>query len=169
METSDFGNGQQLILSEEMYNKIERILNDMAANTRCEVAIFCEANGYPILHTGNMRGLDLQAVSSLAANNFSATSQLASMLGESRAFKYLFHEGENMNMYLSNVGFDFILIVIFSKDVALGIVRVFTKKAIEELGELVREGSQEVEETKEILDSEFKSLLTDEINRSLKF
>ncbi|NIR51684.1 roadblock/LC7 domain-containing protein [candidate division KSB1 bacterium] len=168
METPRDENGQQLILSEEVYNGVAEILDETLANTRAEAVVFCESNGYPILQKGDFRGLDLPGISSLAANNFSATSKMASMVGESGSFKYLFHEGEHNNIYLSNVGFNFILMVIFRADVALGIIRVYTKKAIEQLTELLRCAKKEEDKTKEFLDLEFKSLLSEEINRSLK-
>lgn len=140
----------------------------MAADTRAEVIVFCEANGYPIIHKGSIRGLDVQTISSLAANNFSATSEMASMLGEAGSFRYLFHEGVHNNIYLSSIGFNFILLVIFKKEVALGIIRIYTKKAIDQLSELLKSCRRDEDETKEFLDMEFKTLLGEELNRSFK-
>ncbi|MFQ5638619.1 MAG: roadblock/LC7 domain-containing protein [bacterium] len=161
-------NGQQLILSEEVFHGIGTILDEMAVNTRADAIVFCESNGYPILHKGYVADLDLSAFSSLAANNFSATSKMASMLGESDSFKYLFHEGEKKNIYLSNVGFNFILLVIFKKDVALGMIRVYTKKAMQELHKLLNSVKAE-DDTEEFLDLEFKKLLNEEVNNALNF
>ncbi len=158
----------QLILSENVFHEISQILDEMAAKTRAEVIVFCESNGYPILHKGNIRGLDLPGIASLAANNFSATSQMASMLGEPSSFRYLYHEGDENNIYLSNVGFNFILLVIFKKDVALGIIRIYTKKAIDQLNDVLQAARQQEDKSKEVFDLEFKTLLTEELNRSLK-
>jgi hypothetical protein len=93
---------------------------------------------------------------------------MASMLGESDSFKFLFHEGEHSNMYLSNVGFNFVLLVIFDSDVALGIIRIYTKKAIEALTRLLGSIKEEEKKTKELFDLEFKTLLSEELSRSLK-
>jgi predicted regulator of Ras-like GTPase activity (Roadblock/LC7/MglB family) len=160
--------GQQFMLSEEVYNGITKIIADLAANTRADVIIFCDTNGYPIAHQGNLPRLDLSAISSLAANNFSATVEIASMIGEAGSFKFLFHEGKNMNIYLSNVSFNYILLVIFNVKVALGMVRIFTNKAIEDLNKLLQSAKQEEEKTAKFLDLEFKTLFNKELDRSLK-
>lgn len=163
------GNGQQLILSEEIYNEVANILEELYSKTGAEVIVFAEANGYPVTHKGDVENIDLAGISTLAANNFSATAKMATMIGERGSFQYLFHEGERTNIYLSNVGFNFILMVIFDVDVALGMVRIYTKKAIEDLNQLLKTAKEEEDKTKEFFDLEFKTLLSDELNRSLKF
>jgi predicted regulator of Ras-like GTPase activity (Roadblock/LC7/MglB family) len=168
MEVYDKKNGQQLILSEEVYNGINKILDDLVANTRADMVVFCETNGYPVTHKGNIPGIDLMVISSLAANNISATAEMASMIGESGSFKFLFHEGQNRNIFLSNVGYNFILVVIFNVEVALGMVRIYTKRTIESLIKLLDSAKKEDEESVEFLDLEFKSLLSKELNRSFK-
>ncbi len=168
MESIKKGNGAQLILSEDIYNGVAKILDKLAANTRAEIIVFCETNGYPVTHRGDIQDLDLPAISSLAANNFSATAQMASMIGEKNSFKFLFHEGKDKNIYLSNVGFNFVLMVIFDVSVALGMVRIYTKKTINDLVDLLKMAEEEAKQSKEFLDLEFKTLLGEELNRSLK-
>jgi hypothetical protein len=80
----------------------------------------------------------------------------------------LFHEGEDKNIYLSNVGFNFVLMVIFDVSVALGIIRIYTKKTINDLVDLLKTAEEEDKQSKEFLDLEFKTLLGEELNRSLK-
>jgi len=168
MESINKGNGVQLILSEDIYNGIARILDELSANTRAETIVFCETTGYPVTHKGDIKNLDLPAISALAANNFSATAQMASMIGEKGSFKFLFHEGRDKNIYLSNVGFNFVLMLIFDVSVALGMIRIYTKKAINELVDLLKTAEEEDRQSKEFLDLEFKTLLGEELNRSLK-
>jgi predicted regulator of Ras-like GTPase activity (Roadblock/LC7/MglB family) len=114
-------------------------------------------------------GLDLSATASLAANNFSATAEMAKILGEEDSFKYIFNEGAQRNIYISNVGFNFILLVIFKKDVALGMVRIYTKKAIEALNDLLKKATVAEEQSKSFVDLEFKTLLDEELNKALRF
>jgi predicted regulator of Ras-like GTPase activity (Roadblock/LC7/MglB family) len=166
---SQKSNGRPVILSETAYHSIAKVVEDLAASTRADVIVFADANGYPILHKGTIENLDLSVISSLAASNFSATAKMAAMIGENDSFKFLFHEGEKTNMYLSNVGFNFILLVIFKVEVALGMVRVFTRKAIEELITTLNTMKQDEEKTKEVFDLEFKTLLSEELDRSFKF
>ncbi|RMF68270.1 MAG: roadblock/LC7 domain-containing protein [Calditrichaeota bacterium] len=166
MSSMNKENGKQLILSQDAYEGISKILDELAAKTAAQLVVFCEANGYPVTHKGDLSGVDLPAISSLAANNFSATAQMASMIGEKDSFQFLFHEGEKRNIYLSNVGFNFILLLVFDVQVALGMVRIFTRRAIDELQRLLRTVKQEEEKSREFLDLEFKTLLSEELNRS---
>jgi predicted regulator of Ras-like GTPase activity (Roadblock/LC7/MglB family) len=161
-------NGQQLTLSEEVYRGITKAITELSSKVKSDVVIFCESNGYPVTYQGDIDDIDLSAISSLAANNFSATARMATMLGEDDSFKYLFHEGEHRNIYLSNVGFNFILLVIFGKDVALGMVRIFTKKTIDTLAELLSSVKEQEEHSSQFIDLEFKTLLSEELNKSLK-
>ena len=169
MELSRQSNGQPLILSEDNYNGITRLIQELAVNTGARSVVFCESNGYAVTHVGDVKGLDLPAISSLAANNFSATAKMAEMLGETASFKYLYHEGEKTNLYISNVGFDFVLLVIFEVDVALGMIRIYTRKTISALTDLLQSTREADARTQEMLDSEFKSLLSEELDKSLNF
>ncbi|MFQ6114546.1 MAG: roadblock/LC7 domain-containing protein, partial [bacterium] len=150
------------------YNGINAIIDDLVTNTRADLVVFCETNGYPVTHKGNIPDIDLMAISSLAANNISATAEMASMIDEAGSFKFLFHEGAKRNIFLSNVGYNFILVVIFNVNVALGMVRIYTKKAIDSLTRLLHSAKEEENKSAEFLDLEFKSLLSKELNRSLK-
>lgn len=159
-------NGQNFILSEEVYNGVCKILEKLANKTRAELVVFCDSNGYPVSHVGANPDMDLWALSSLAANNFSATAEMATMIGEGKSFKFLFHEGERVNTYISDVGFNFILLIVFNVDVAIGMIRIFTNKAIDELTRLLK--SETEKETRDFMDLEFKDLLSKELDRSLK-
>ncbi|MCG8604496.1 roadblock/LC7 domain-containing protein [bacterium] len=167
MDNSNLYVEQPLMLSEKIYNRVAGVLDDLLRKTGAEMIIFCETNGYPVVYKGAIEGLDLQAISTLAANNFSATAKMADMLNEETGFKFLFHEGENFNIYISYVGYNFVLVVIFSVDVTLGMVRIFTKKALAELAKLLASAETEEEQSSSPIDIEFKSLLNEEVNRSL--
>jgi len=169
MEFTNAVDCQPIMLSEDIYQQISDIISELAGSVGSELVVFCETNGYPVTHLGKVDGLDLSAVSSLAANNFSATSEMAKMLGEKESFRYIFDEGENRNIYISNVGFNFILLVIFNTDVALGMVRIYTKKAIEALNNLLANAKVAAEQTKDFIDLEFKTLLDEELNKALRF
>jgi len=168
MDFSNQTHGQQLVLSEKIYHDVQGIVDDLYAKIHPEAIVFAESNGYPVTSKGDLDNIDLPGIATLAANNFSATAKIASMIGEEDSFKYLYHEGAHTNIYLSNVGFNFILLVIFDAGIALGMVRVYTKKAIEALSKLLETAYEEEDKSKEFIDLEFKTLLSEELNRSLK-
>ena len=91
---------------------------------------------------------------------------MAKLIGEEAKFKLLFHEGEKRNVYLSNVGDNFFLVVIFDVSVTLGLVRIYTKKAIQNLMTIFEEAGED--DDKEIFDSDFSDLLGDVLDESFK-
>ena len=74
------------------------------------------------------------SLASLAASSFAATQQLAKILDEN-VFRYLlFHEGKGLNLHVSKVTDQVLLIVTFGHATQVGKVRLYTQRAIEVLG-----------------------------------
>jgi hypothetical protein len=92
---------------------------------------------------------------------------MAKLVGEEAKFKLLFHEGEKRNVYLSNIGDNFFLVVVFDVSVTLGLVRIYTKKAIQNLSN-VFESSESDEDTGKVIDQDFSSMLGDMLDESFK-
>ncbi len=160
-------NGKRFALSEDVFLRITDILNELVSKTRARAVIFADGNGHLIAQRGETIGYDASALCAVAAGEFSATSELARMVGENDAFRFLYHEGTETNVYISRVLQDFLLIVIFDQTVALGMVRVFTKRGIEKLGEALEKTATEPLAEEAFLDVEFSSLLGRELDKSL--
>ncbi len=77
--------------------------------------------------------------SALAAGNVAATAEMAKQVGERNGFNLLLLEGQKHNVYLSDVGKAFLLAVMFNRQVRIGLVRLFTGKAVRELAPLAEE------------------------------
>jgi predicted regulator of Ras-like GTPase activity (Roadblock/LC7/MglB family) len=107
-------------------------------------------------------------LSALAASDFAATAEMAKLVGEEAKFKLLFHEGEKRNVYLSNVGDYFFLVVVFDVNVTLGLIRIYTKKAIQNLLQVLEEEGGDAESEKDMIDSDFSSLLGDALDETFK-
>lgn len=158
----------QFMLSTETFNEISTVLKELESSTRAELAIFCDANGIPIIHAGKARNMDFSVLSTLNAANYAATRETAKLIGEKEGFKFLFLEGDSRNIYLCNVGFDFLLTIIFSKSVALGMVRIYANKAARQLSSILQKAERQEQMTEKIIDSEFSKLLSDALEDSLK-
>jgi len=125
-------------------------------------------SGQLISQRGNTENMNTTVLSALAASDFAATSEMAKLVGEEAKFKLLFHEGEKRNVYLSNVGDNFFLVVVFDVSVTLGLIRIYTKKAIEDLGGILDDDSDSGETDEKIIDSDFSSLLGDALDDTFK-
>lgn len=163
------GNGQSIVLSGEMYKAISEILSELASKTRARTIIFSDMNGHPITQRGTATDVNISNMSALAAGGFSATSEIAKLIGEKRQFKYLFHEGENYNAYFSNVGDNFLLILIFNAQTALGMIRIYTKRAIDALGDLISNATDEEQKVTQFVDIDFNKYLNEELDKAFKF
>jgi predicted regulator of Ras-like GTPase activity (Roadblock/LC7/MglB family) len=168
MEVVRNDSNRPFMLSATTYNRISDILADLAAKTRAEAIIFCDTNGNTVTYRGQILGLKLSTLSALAAGNFSATREMAKLIDEPSTFRFLLLEGDRRNIYLSNVGHNFLLVTVFDKEVALGMVRVCSNRAIDDLKEVLDNAKAQEDKTPEFLDAEFRSLLSQELDLKLK-
>jgi len=163
------GNGQPVLLSGEMYKAISEILSDLASKTRAKTIIFADMNGHPITQRGQTSEINISNMSALAAGDFAATAEMSKMIGEESKFKYIFHEGEKTNIYLSSVSGNFILVVIFDSNIALGMIRIFTKRTIDKLEELLSNAKKDTPTDTKYIDVEFSNYLNKELDKAFDF
>jgi predicted regulator of Ras-like GTPase activity (Roadblock/LC7/MglB family) len=159
---------RQVILNGKQYDGITKILTELATKTKASAILFADMSGQLISQRGNTENMNTTVLSALAASDFAATSEMAKLVGEDAKFKLLFHEGEKRNVYLSNVGDNFFLVVVFDVSVTLGLIRIYTKKAIEDLSGVLDDESGTTGEEENIIDSDFSSLLGDALDDTFK-
>lgn len=163
------GNGQSIVLSGEMYKAISEILSELASKTRARTIIFSDMNGHPITQRGTSADINISNMSALAAGGFSATAEIAKLIGERKQFKFIFHEGENHNVYFSNVGDNFLLILIFNSQTALGMIRIYTKRAIDALNDLIYQVKEDEQKATQFVDVDFNKYLNEELDKAFNF
>lgn len=158
---------RQVILNGKQYDSITKILSELAIKTKASAILFADMSGQLISQRGDTESMNTTVLSALAASDFAATSEMAKLVGEEAKFKLLFHEGDKRNVYLSNVGDDFFLVVVFDVSVTLGLIRIYTKKAIEDLGTALEDNS-DMPNAEDIIDSDFSTLLGNALDDSFK-
>jgi len=163
------GNGQPIVLSGEMYKAISEVVSELATKTRSRAIVFADMNGHPITQRGTSADIDISNLAALAAGDFSATAEIAKIIGERQQFKFIFHEGEKYNAYLSNVGQDFLLILIFESKTALGMIRIYTKRAIATLSEVVAGAKDPNDAAASFVDVDFNKYLNEELDKAFNF
>jgi predicted regulator of Ras-like GTPase activity (Roadblock/LC7/MglB family) len=158
---------RQIILTAIQFDEITKILSELASKTKASTILLADISGQLITQRGNTDEINTQILSALAASDFAATAEMAKLVGEDAKFKLLFHEGEKRNVYLSNVGDNFFLVVVFDVSVTLGLVRIYTKKAIQNLLN-VFDTTEQGPDASTIMDSDFSSMLGDMLDESFK-
>jgi predicted regulator of Ras-like GTPase activity (Roadblock/LC7/MglB family) len=83
-------------------------------------------------HNNGKSRLDSTAFAALAAGNFAAVDAMAKLVGESE-FSLLFHKGEKLSIHFSKVNEETLLITMFNKDIALGLVRLKVAETVKEI------------------------------------
>lgn len=158
---------RQVILNGRQFDGITKVLSELASKTKASAILFADMSGQLIAQRGNTDSMNTTVLSALAASDFAATAEMAKLVGEDAKFKLLFHEGEKRNVYLSNVGDNFFLVVVFDVSVTLGLIRIYTKKAIQNLLNLFDDDSGD-EAQDDLIDDDFSSLLGDALDESFK-
>lgn len=166
MSVEKGGNGQPVVLSGEKYKAVAEILSDLASKTRAKAIIFADSNGHPITQRGQTSEINIPNMAALCAGDFAATAEMAKIIGEQKKFKYLYHEGDKTNVYLSSVTENFLLIIIFDSNIALGMIRIFTKRTIQTLAELLEQAKDDERKASEFLDVEFSTYLNQELDKA---
>ncbi len=159
---------RQVILNGKQYETITKVLTELATKTKASAILFADMSGQLISQRGKTDEMNTTVLSALAASDFAATSEMAKLVGEEAKFKLLFHEGEKRNVYLSNVGDNFFLVVVFDVSVTLGLIRIYTKKAIEDLNTALLENEDDAGTEDNIIDSDFSTLLGNALDDSFK-
>lgn len=118
--------------TEDDYGAITHILQRFLYESNARCALLVDRAGQLVATVGEQPAFDPTAFATLTAADFSANDQLARLIGESD-FNTLFHQGERESMYLADIVRRVILVVLFDGRTTLGLVRLKTKGAVDEL------------------------------------
>lgn len=128
-----------LALYGEAFDRVEELLADLLAATGVRYCLLVDRKGFVLSHKEALwapRPPALDSVATLVAGNAAATGALASMLGE-RTFSEQIHQGENGVLYVESVADKALIVLIFDSSVPLGKVKLYTKKTITLLSEVL--------------------------------
>lgn len=159
-------------LSSDQFADITRVLQRFRQTSKCSDVILCDTSGLAVAHCGPMNGSSKALLSSLAAGNLAATSEMAKLVGEKEGFKVQFHEGKQENIYVTSINDEFFLAVIFPSKSTFGMIRVLTARSVEELIEIlartpVVDSHGESEITEKMGNSEFTNELEQQLDSVL--
>jgi predicted regulator of Ras-like GTPase activity (Roadblock/LC7/MglB family) len=115
--------------------RIETLLRAFLRDSQARSVLLVDRTGHLITTVGEPTRFDPTAFATLAAADFSANDQLASMIGETE-FSSLFHQGERESMFLADVARRVIFVALFDNRATLGMVRLKAKSVVRELGHI---------------------------------
>lgn len=125
----------RLVYYKNDLTRIDRVLEEFLRLSGSESVLLVDKEGHMITRGGKEPSFDIDTISALVAGSFSATREMARLLGE-KEFSALYHQGERDNIQLSMVGDRTILTVIFDDRTTLGMVRLYCSEAVRKLEDL---------------------------------
>ena len=125
----------RLVFYRNDLGRIDRVLEEFTRLSGSSSVLLVDKEGHMITRAGKMPSFDPDTISALVAGSFSATREMAHLLGE-KEFSALFHQGERDNIQLSLVGDRTILTVIFDDSTTLGMVRLYVNETVRKLEDL---------------------------------
>lgn len=125
----------RLVFYSQDLDRIDKILGEFLRLSKSDCVLLVDKEGHMITRAGASTSFDEDTISALVAGSFSATREMARLLGEEQ-FSALFHQGERDNIQLSLVGDRTILTIVFDDSTTLGMVRLYVTDAVRKLEEL---------------------------------
>ena len=154
-------------LTQKQFKTVNENLSQLAEKLNITAVLIVNSTGQLISdhYTRNVN-IDKIQMTSITAGSYSAAKEIARIIGEKANFKMILHEGEQYNVFIATINHDYFLIVLFEKSVAVGMVRLFTKKTAEQLLPVLSEEGQNKIQMDQIFNQKFQTLLNDKLDRS---
>ncbi len=157
------------MLSQKQFDEISDCLSELARKLRVTALLLIDSGGRIIAqHMLEEWKVNATILAVLTASTHAASREMARLLRESSNFKMVLYEGEEHNAYVSAAGENTFLVVVFESSVALGMVRLFTKRTIARLMPVLNRQDAPSVGMDQIFDNRFQTILDDELDRSFK-
>ena len=120
-------------LIEEDIQQLDAALREFIGQTDATTALIIDKGGFLITHQGDSSQLDVTTIGALASGAFMANETIAGLVNEPN-FNSVYQQGEKSSMLVVNIDEHCLLIVIFSANIGVGIMKYFAAGAIRKIG-----------------------------------
>jgi predicted regulator of Ras-like GTPase activity (Roadblock/LC7/MglB family) len=153
-----------LIISDRELTAISNVLMKLMNDTNATSAVLMAKSGQVVALQGNGIRRDATTLGALLAGVFSSSREVAKLLNE-KDFRNIFQQGVQENIYTTMVEEQWLLVIIFDKLTHIGLVKVLSKKASDELGRVLERVRSDTTRTKSsVLNLQFRSSVEDTID-----
>jgi predicted regulator of Ras-like GTPase activity (Roadblock/LC7/MglB family) len=153
-----------LVINDRQLDRCDDLLAKLKDVSGSSFLALISSSGQPITTASDDYHPETLSLASLAASSFAATQQLARILDENE-FTLLFHEGKALNLHVSQVTDQVLLIVTFGRDTQVGKVRLYTQRAIESLRQIF-DGPED--DASQVMDADFETAAGDAMDDLFK-
>jgi predicted regulator of Ras-like GTPase activity (Roadblock/LC7/MglB family) len=153
-----------LIISDRELTTITTSLNKLMSDTNATSVMLIDKSGQVIATQGNGTRRNATTLGALLAGAFSSSRHVAELLGE-KDFRTIFQQGVHENIYTTMVEEQWLLVIVFDKLTHIGLVKVLSKKASDELGRILERVRADTTRTKSsVINVQFRSSVEDTID-----
>lgn len=153
-----------LVISDRELATISAVLTKLMNDTNATSAMLIDKSGQVVAVQGTGPRRNTTTLGALLAGVFSSSREVAKLLDE-KDFRNIFQQGVQENIYTSMVEEQWLLVIIFDKLTHIGLVKVLSKKAADELGRILDRVRKDTTRTKSsVLNLQFRSSVEDTID-----
>lgn len=134
-----------LTFDAEQQRQMDHCLLRLADQTGSPLVMVADVSGRMVLYRGRLSTMQSTGLAALAAGGFAAGQEIGHFLGLHDSFQQQLLEGEQANLYILAIGPELLLIIAFTRKAMLGMVRLFSQQAQQELLALAEEAAVERE------------------------
>ena len=153
-----------LVISDRELGTISIVLTKLMNDTNATCAMLIDKSGQVVAIQGTGARRNATALGALLAGVFSSSREVARLLDE-KDFRNIFQQGVQENIYTSMIEEQWLLVIIFDKLTHIGLVKVLSKKASDELGRILERVRNDTARTKSsVINLQFRSSVEDTID-----
>jgi predicted regulator of Ras-like GTPase activity (Roadblock/LC7/MglB family) len=130
----------------ETFTKVDTLLNDLLTKSHARYTIIIDLKGFVLMHSRALwapKPPSLDSLATLIASNYSANTAIAKLFGEP-GFKEMVQQGSEVGTYVEEIGEKALLVTVFDSSAALGRVKLFTRKAVDHIKQVLSESTDEM-------------------------
>jgi len=153
-----------LVISDRELGTISAVLTKLMNDTNATSTMLLDKSGQVVTVQPAGTRRNATTLGALLAGVFSSSREVAKLLNE-KDFRNIFQQGVQENIYTSMVEEQWLLVIIFDKLTHIGLVKVLSKKASDELGRILERVRSDTTRAKSsVLNLQFRSSVEDTID-----
>jgi predicted regulator of Ras-like GTPase activity (Roadblock/LC7/MglB family) len=127
-----------LSLSPLQEKALEAVLVQLAAKSSAALVLLSTRTGHYISSRGTRHDVDTAALASLVAADLAASQQITDLVDASESHTMILREGERHATLIAEGGPSLVLLVVASREVPLGWIRMLVQGASQRMAEITR-------------------------------
>jgi len=151
-------------MTEKVKSETREILSKLVNNSGAMTAILITKQGSIVADAGETSYLNITAMAALVAGMFSATREVARMVGENE-FSILLQQGKQRHIHISLITDEIMMVIVFEDYNRIGQVRHEARKCGELLTASLAPSQEDVSSAKDVSEPQFKEYALNLIDR----